>query len=1830
LTAGARIFSDKDLQHGAKDTIPLNQVQTAGKSYLFPEGKPASGPIGKNNNHQQRRFAMKTFKPLFVLLSLMAAIMLAGNAVAQGMPSVTGGSYDGDPGEGAQTDIPAPVEEWHPAAQFYGFRGIDQITYDEDACGQRHLYAIGLQEKDLIEYVMNFGGAYRYLILRGKADRPGPVELDIYIDGDYQASVEWDNDDNLNQDVVVEIPRVNYGPHAIAVEMARDDWVQGGGADQDLNLYLHSLKASSTGLGGTLRVVSNDSWKSYDREIPGWSEVEFDDSGWRSAYAPYPNPTPPGQWICGTRAELIWDYPDSGTPDGKNGPRDAWFRKSFNIAVEPAAIESARLIAAADDDFKLYVNGILVEPVDWDGTLWGAPYEYDIRDKLQKGRNVFAIHARDSYGIYEWLLVDAVIKHRPLSLRLHLRVEDAPVGFQVHKLAGDFAGSAQQTYLDFQARLISSASIGPIPVVLTIPDDLFGAPVNAWVKASPGAAPTSIAFENLGDGCYRVFIDPTLYPRHEAHLVWRFEIPNDLQPRKDIHVLAEIDIPQSKTFSSATLHLAQPGDVQAIYVANRTLLYRHYNEFDVTRLLGRLFIEAQGQPFSDSPSAAIYYVDRYHSDIENWDNTNIDYTSQATANEVADRIDGLIEDWWEDSVRYVDLTIPIINRTMPVRAAFAHYLLIVDDDNGIPFYRYTDPSGDEGINWGGWGWNSNVNPIVLATDENYILTDNPYADLTNNDWQTGDIELWTGRLLGVTAADMIGLLSRGVDPANGGRGGVVMASVDGWELGLEPDPNPDPDGDGVDNFNVINDLHDVTALFRNRGFAVRNDDNPNTEIRTIDVNADASPGNLVGLEVGENDWNDAFVAAANHADGMDLFFIGGHDEPDHASIPGDDYSPDDTPGRYTRFGTDHPIVMITGCHGGLPVPDIDVPRIPSGGVDGNMVYDAVHEGGRAYIGATGFSYGSANRLYVCTWGERLMQDFFDNLLSPADTQTLPIGRALTEAKRDFAFGFDNNDNLDRKTVTEFNLYGVPWATIRYPGAAPAPFAVQGGPLAKVRAPAFSASSVSVAPSAAPAAYSLSFEVRVDDYDLVAYVEDEVTYDLFSIPGGETSMADGLPVLPYVKAYTLPLPQSASVTAVDVTPMECAAIGTFNVPTASVRPFTQGGVSFTTDTGIDYPYPQAENLVRFQPTTEGLLFTVFPIQHNPTTDETSLCSRFVIQVSYEAPLTIGIRDFSTDKPQYHPDEVIQTSAWIDNVGDADVTLGATVGVKDADGNPVGPAVLPVAITVPAGGSYDLQLPCGGNLTHGSYTVELSLLSGGDRVGVAVARFTVVGVEITDLAAPENLQVNESGRFDITLANYQEVEFIGHVRLSILGADGSPAAELPDQYLLLGAHETATINFTWSSDKPGRFEAIATVGVGEKIFDSRSAAFEVIGADVLLVVATGGLNAGDRALLDHLEQTGHTVTVRDAQSTEASDADGKSVVVISESCYSGDVNTKFRDVTVPVISFEPAVFDDMRLTGPTWATDYGDAHNQQQLDILQPTHPVAAGLSGRVSVTTTPQKFIWGKPSTSALRIAAIAGRPHQAAIFAYAEGSQMVGMTAPARRIGWFAGRDTPAAFNAIGWQLFDAALSWAVSDSLALLVVDAIPLTPSDEALQQRLQRLGYLVEAQTGAAVSTADAANKAVIVVSESTQSKTVTTKFRDVAVPLVSMEPAIFDDLQMTGHMWMSDFGDQHSQRTLSIVLPDHSLAAGLPAGDETVTGADSKYVWGSPAASALAIATITGHPDRVAIFGYESGAPMMGMDAPARRVGWFAGRDTPQVLTEDGWNLFDAAIQWATDR
>jgi hypothetical protein len=200
--------------------------------------------------------------------------------------------------------------------------------------------------------------------------------------------------------------------------------------------------------------------------------------------------------------------------------------------------------------------------------------------------------------------------------------------------------------------------------------------------------------------------------------------------------------------------------------------------------------------------------------------------------------------------------------------------------------------------------------------------------------------------------------------------------------------------------------------------------------------------------------------------------------------------------------------------------------------------------------------------------------------------------------------------------------------------------------------------------------------------------------------------------------------------------------------------------------------------------------------------------------------------------------------------------------------------------------------------------------------------------------------------------------------------------------------------------------------------------ITAATALFVVGNVALNPADAAVSTRLAALGFTVTTKAAPAATSADAGGKSLVVISSTVTSGDVSTKFRDVAVPVVTWENAIYDDLHMTGTVAGSDYGTAANQSSLTLANDKHALAGGRSGAVTVSAA-APLTWGKPTAGAVNIAPLPGDSSKSVLFAYEQGATMVGMSAPARRAGLFLGDATAASFTGAGWSLFDAAIHWA-------------------------------------------------------------------------------------------------------------------------------------------------------------------------------------------------------------
>ncbi|MHC4174773.1 MAG: DUF1349 domain-containing protein [Planctomycetota bacterium] len=130
-----------------------------------------------------------------------------------------------------------------------------------------------------------------------------------------------------------------------------------------------------------------------------------------------------------------------------------------------------------------------------------------------------------------------------------------------------------------------------------------------------------------------------------------------------------------------------------------------------------------------------------------------------------------------------------------------------------------------------------------------------------------------------------------------------------------------------------------------------------------------------------------------------------------------------------------------------------------------------------------------------------------------------------------------------------------------------------------------------------------------------------------------------------------------------------------------------------------------------------------------------------------------------------------------------------------------------------------------------------------------------------------------------------------------------------------------------------------------------ATEAMGGNILFIAAMAEpFIAGDDALKVFLESLGHTVTYFDDGENEATTeaaAAAADVVFISESVSSSQIRTEITEIETPMVITEAWGYDEM---GLTLGTGEGLEVATTDIEIVAPEHPLAAGLSGTVSVLT----------------------------------------------------------------------------------------------------------------------------------------------------------------------------------------------------------------------------------------------------------------------------------------
>jgi hypothetical protein len=210
----------------------------------------------------------------------------------------------------------------------------------------------------------------------------------------------------------------------------------------------------------------------------------------------------------------------------------------------------------------------------------------------------------------------------------------------------------------------------------------------------------------------------------------------------------------------------------------------------------------------------------------------------------------------------------------------------------------------------------------------------------------------------------------------------------------------------------------------------------------------------------------------------------------------------------------------------------------------------------------------------------------------------------------------------------------------------------------------------------------------------------------------------------------------------------------------------------------------------------------------------------------------------------------------------------------------------------------------------------------------------------------------------------------------------------------------------------------------------------GKKVLFVGRTDGMEGAeaDVHMVAHLRQMGFDVTWRD-QSALEDGADAFDLIILSSTNSKWKLANKYLNTTASLLSLDGLMADAYRMTGRVRWAEYGE-HGEQAEDhdlaansikIVNPLHPLAAGMSGVVQYLKEPAVVKWATPAHSATIIATLPDAPNQVAVFGYEKGATMDGyFVAPGRRA--FFSLDNPDFDNLSpdGLALLDNTLLWMV------------------------------------------------------------------------------------------------------------------------------------------------------------------------------------------------------------
>jgi hypothetical protein len=207
----------------------------------------------------------------------------------------------------------------------------------------------------------------------------------------------------------------------------------------------------------------------------------------------------------------------------------------------------------------------------------------------------------------------------------------------------------------------------------------------------------------------------------------------------------------------------------------------------------------------------------------------------------------------------------------------------------------------------------------------------------------------------------------------------------------------------------------------------------------------------------------------------------------------------------------------------------------------------------------------------------------------------------------------------------------------------------------------------------------------------------------------------------------------------------------------------------------------------------------------------------------------------------------------------------------------------------------------------------------------------------------------------------------------------------------------------------------------------ASWSIAAEKVIMISADDPPGEADQGLIDIIAGLGFDVESHASGETQPVDISGAAAVVIGEALGSGSITDAYKDVPIPVVITEAYILDDMKLaTNGTFNTD-----PDTTIVIVDPSHPIAGGLTGDVQVVSSDVGNIC---STSDIQgdahvVANVKVNGHTALATYEAGALDMDGAAIPARRVFVFLFADMIPVLTDEGRGLVERSVLWALGMS---------------------------------------------------------------------------------------------------------------------------------------------------------------------------------------------------------